>query len=185
MNGKCIAIVGPSAAGKTELVKALISKLPHAARLITNTTRTPRTGEVHGKDYYFISDVEFKSKLEKGDLFEHAEVYGNWYGLSTTDLNRTLENNEYVFIIIDSKGARSIKNKLRDKLFTIFIKAGSLEEIKNRIQKIRTDITPKELQKRMDTVVDELATANSFDAVVENREGHFEETVEKVLKLLT
>ena len=132
MKGKFIVIVGPSASGKTELVKALVKKIPEAIKLVTVTTREKRPGEVESKDYYFTNKQEFEARIQSGEFFEHAEVYGNYYGSSKKVLEETLENYKYVFAIIDIQGAKTLKSAMPESL-TIFIKPGSIQDIKNRL----------------------------------------------------
>ena len=174
-------IVGPSAAGKTELVKALLANIPSSTRLITTTTRPRRLDETN--EYDFVSTEEFEKGIERGDFFEYAEVYGNLYGSSKKMLDEQLAKFKYVFAIIDVKGATVLKSKLKEAKI-IFLRPGSLEEIQKRIIKTRNDVSKEELQQRLDLAAHELSLASTFDAVVDNKEGHFEETVKKVMGLL-
>jgi guanylate kinase len=181
--GKFIVIVGPSASGKTDLVDALVKKIPHATRLVTTTTRPQRPHEKHAEHYFFISRDEFEQGIAAGDFFEYADVYGNYYGSSQKNLDDTRAKFEYVFAIIDVQGARTLKNKVPDA-FVIFLHPGSLDDLKRRIKKVRADISPEELQKRLDTAEKEIALAPTFDATIDNIEGHFDQTVHKVELLL-
>jgi guanylate kinase len=183
MKGRFIIIIGPSASGKTELVNALLKKVPDSARLITMTTRPPRPGEEDGKDYFFITREEFERRIVRGDFLEHAEVYGNLYGQSKEVLDSYLAKFKYVFAIIDVRGARALKAQIPEAL-TLFIHAGSLEEIRDRLRQVRAGISDAELAKRLAIAAEELAQANDFDAVVENPTGQFEKAVEAVIRLL-
>lgn len=181
MNGKLIIIVGPSASGKTELVKALLKKVPHSIRLKTTTTRERRPGEED--DYFFIRRNEFEKKIQEGDFFEYAEVYGNLYGLSKTHLDEYRKSYDYVFALIDVKGAKTLKSKIPDAL-TIFIKPDSIEIMKRRIIKVRGNtLSPEELQKRLDTAMHEINLASTFDIVVENKEGYFTDTISEIMSI--
>lgn len=182
--GKFIVIVGPSASGKTDLVEALVKKIPHATRLVTTTTRPQRPHEKHAEHYFFISRAEFEQGIAAGDFFEYADVYGNYYGSSQKNLDDTRAKFKCVFAIIDVQGARTLKNKVPDA-FVIFLHPGSLDDLKRRIKKVRADISPEELQKRLDTAEKEIALAPTFDAVVDNIEGRFGEAVEAVSKLVS
>ncbi len=181
MAGKFIVIVGPSAAGKTELVRALVAKLPNAARLVTMTTRPRRSDE--GEDYFFITRQEFESRINSGDCFEHAEVYGNLYGSSRTALADFRQRHDYVFAIIDVQGAQTLKDKIPDAL-AIFIRPGNLADVKERLIRTRTNIDPAELIKRLETTERELELAGTFDAIVENPDGHFQDAVKRVMEII-
>lgn len=179
--GKFIVIVGPSASGKTKLVTELLKKIPGSARLITTTTRERRPGEKD--DYFFISRPEFEKGIAGDTFFEYADVYGNYYGSSRTVLEEFLAKYKYVFAIIDVQGAKTLKTKIKDAVI-IFVNPGSTEEINRRLTSERAETSKDELQKRMETVKAELALAPTFDYVVENREGHFEEAVADALKII-
>ena len=184
MRGKFIVIVGPSASGKTELVKALVKRVPNSARLVTTTTRERRPGEKD--DYFFTSREEFEKGIAAGEFFEYAEVYGNFYGCSKKVLDDFRAKFEYVFAIIDIQGAETLRRKIHDA-FVIFIRSGSLDEIKARLIRARggvSGISKEELEKRLDTAAQELSLASTFDAIVENREGHFAETVEGAINII-
>ncbi len=180
MKGRLIIIIGPSASGKTELVSELLKKVPDSARLVTITSKPPRQGE---NDYIFITRKEFEDRIAKGEFLEYAEVYGNLYGQSKDALEDLLRSYKYVFAILNVKGARVFK-KMMPEALTVFIRAGSLEEIRTRIRKVRAGISQEELSKKIDTAAEELSQAETFDVVVENPTGRFPETVEAVLRLL-
>jgi len=183
MKGKFIIIVGPSTSGKTELVKALLKKVSNSARLISVTTRTRRPEEKDGVDYVFISRGEFEKRIKDSEFFEYAEVYGNLYGSSRKVLDSFLRHNAYVFAIIDIQGARTIKFQMPEA-YVIFLHPGSIEVVHERMQKIRTDISAEQMKKRMETARHELSLAETFDAVVDNRRGHFDQAIESVIKIL-
>jgi len=184
MKGKFIVIVGPSASGKTELVSVLVKKVPGSARLITMTTRPRRPNETHEKDYFFITKAEFEKRIEGGDFFEYAEVYGNLYGSSKKILDSFLQKFKYVFAIIDVQGAQTLKSKIKDA-HTIFIRPGSIDDIRTRLIKVRKGIDEDELKKRIETAEHELSLASTFDAVVDNKEGRFDDAVESVMKIIS
>lgn len=181
MKGKFVVIAGPSASGKTELVRALLTKIPNSARLMTSTTRERRPGEY--EDYFFISREVFEKGIEHGDFFEYAEVYGNLYGSSKKHLDELLATHSFVFAIIDVKGAQSLKSKIKD-VTVIFISPGSMEAVEQRLRKVRATISKDELQKRLDTARYEVSLAPTFDHVVENKDGHFQEAVSTVINIL-
>ncbi|MDB5259354.1 MAG: guanylate kinase [Candidatus Taylorbacteria bacterium] len=181
--GTFIIIIGPSGSGKTELVRALLQRVPNSARMITATTRQPRPHERHGREYFFLERSEFEKGIARGDFFEHAEVYGNLYGLSRHILDGFLEKNDFVFLIIDEQGARRLKTDMPES-FAIFIRPDSIADLEKRLITARPETPKEELRKRIDTARHELSMADEFDAVVENFDGRFGETVENTLKIL-
>jgi|CXWK01.1.fsa_nt_gi guanylate kinase len=180
--GKFFVIVGPSASGKTELVKELIKRIPNSARLVTTTTRVRRPEEL-ATDYFFINRQEFEKGIVDGDFFEYAEVYGNLYGPSKKVLADFLSKYDYVFAIIDVQGAVTLKEKMKDAR-VIFIHPGSVEQIKNRLKRVRRGISEEELQKRLHQVSHELSMAPAFEHIVQNPEGCFDEAVQGVMSIV-
>lgn len=184
MKGRLIVIVGPSGSGKTELVRELVKRVPNSIRLVTTTTRARRPGE--GDDYFFITKEQFDQGIKDGDFFEYEEFCGNMYGVSKKVFEEYKEKYDYVFAIIEYKGARTLKERVPHTL-VLFIKPGSVEEIINRLRKARGNINipPEELQKRIDIVKHELEAAPTFDGIIENKEGQFEEAVAGVMEKLS
>jgi len=177
--GKFVVITGPSAAGKTVLVDALLERILSSARLITITTRKPRPHETNGVDYIFVNRKEFEEKIKRGELFEYAEVYGQLYGSSREDLMAALKEHEYVFAVVDIQGAHTIRRELPDALI-IFLLPGSLEDIRRRLASRVSKggiVDEGELKRRIKEAGVEMEHVNAFDYVLENVEGKFGETV--------
>ncbi|OHA27070.1 MAG: guanylate kinase [Candidatus Taylorbacteria bacterium RIFCSPHIGHO2_02_FULL_46_13] len=183
MKGRFVVVTGPSASGKSSLVDALLACTPNASRLITITTRSPRPGERDGDHYHFVAREEFTARLSKDEFFEHAEVYGNLYGSSKNVLAQLLERFAYVFAVLDVQGAKTLKDKM-PHTFIIFLHPGSIENITHRLMKERVGAPAEEIQKRIVTATKELALADSFDVVVENKEGDFVNTLTNVKALI-
>ena len=183
MEGELIIISGPSASGKTVIVRSLLAKVKDSTRLVTVTTRDPRPGEVDGRDYFFIKRDEFLKRVKEGDFFEHAEVYGNLCGSSKTVIESSLKKYSKVFAVVDIKGAKSLKQKV-SRSTTIFIKPGSLDDILRRLKSERRTTPQNELDVRMKAVAEECALADSFDHVVTNVEGKLDQTVSDILKII-
>ena len=106
--GIMVILSSPSGAGKTTLVK-LLSERKGFVTSISHTTRTPRSNEVDGKDYYFISEEEFNSKVSKNEMLEHAEVFGNFYGTPKDWVLSVLSKKENVLLELDIQGALQVK----------------------------------------------------------------------------
>ena len=179
MAGRLVIIIGPSGSGKTELVKALLKEVPYSSRLITVTTRSPRIGEINGRDFHFISKEAFQNKIDEGDFFEYAETHGHFYGCSEKILRSSLASHNYVFAIIDVKGAQVLKKHFPDAL-AIFVDCGSIDTIKTRLMRSRKDISKEELDKRLATAAFELNFMNTFDTVLPNPDGKFNEAVARL-----
>ena len=137
--GIMVILSSPSGAGKTTLVK-LLSKKNNFYISISHTTRKPRPNEADGKDYFFVTDEEFKRLIKNQEFLEYAKVFDNYYGTSRTPVIQNLEKNQNVIFDIDWQGADQIKNKKMDyKLITFFILPPSkkvlFERLSNRDMK--------------------------------------------------
>ena len=132
-DGIIIILSSPSGAGKTTLVKK-ISSLNNCVISISHTTRTPRTNEVHGRDYFFITKEEFKKLKDNSRLLEHAEVFKNFYGSSKQFVFDNLKKGKNVIFDIDWQGTEQIKQKkLNYKLITFFILPPSRKVLFDRL----------------------------------------------------
>ena len=134
-DGIMVILSSPSGAGKTTLVK-LLSKTKNYNISISHTTRKPRSNEVNGKDYYFISYKEFENLVKKNEFLEHAKVFNNWYGTSEFQVIEYLKKGKNVIFDIDWQGTQQIINKkLSYKLITFFVLPPSKGVLLNRLSK--------------------------------------------------
>ena len=132
-DGVMIILSSPSGAGKTSLV-GLLSKLDNFEVSISHTTREPRLNETPNKDYYFISETEFKRLIKNQEFLEYAKVFNNLYGTTRTQVINHLNDGKNVLFDIDWQGADQIKNKKLDyKLITFFILPPSRKELFKRL----------------------------------------------------
>jgi guanylate kinase len=167
-NGKIVFFTAPSGAGKTTIVKHLLAEYPQLAFSISATTRKQRPGEVHGKDYYFLSREEFEQKLANGEFVEHEEVYdGLYYGTLRSEIERIWADGRQVIIDIDVKGGLSLKKHFPQQSMGIFVRLKSLDVLEERLRKRQTE-TEESLRKRLDRTAYELTFAERFDAVLVN-----------------
>src|SRR5690606_37348904 len=129
MEGKLIIFSAPSGAGKTTIVKHLLNKFPNdLAFSISASTRQPRTGEVHGKDYYFISKESFLHKIAQKEFVEFEEVYtGTYYGTLRAEIDRIWNLGKHVIFDIDVIGALHLKPKYEEKALAVFVQPPSIE----------------------------------------------------------
>ncbi len=180
---KLIIITAPSGAGKTTIVKRLLSELPRLAFSISASTRTPRANEVDGNDYYFLTAEDFHQKIEAHAFAEYEMVYaGKYYGTLKSELKRIWDNQQVPMIDIDVKGALSIKEKYHESALTIFIKPPSIEALRERLSDRGTE-TQASLEERLGKARYELNFADEFDQTVVNDE--LEVAYAAVKKLVT
>ena len=145
-DGIIVVLSSPSGAGKTTLVKK-IAKENNFQISISHTTRKPRTNEENGKDYFFVSEEEFKNLINNKAFLEYAKVFENYYGSSKTNVIEALNKGDNVIFDIDWQGTEQIKNqKLNYKLITFFILPPSKTELFNRLK--NRDMKDKILSKR-------------------------------------
>lgn len=175
--GLLIVLSGPSGVGKGTVRKQIFSQ-PNTAfeYSISMTTRSPREGEVNGVDYFFKSREEFETLIAEDKLLEYAEFVGNYYGTPVDYVRQTLDSGKDVFLEIEVKGARQVREKFPDGLF-IFLMPPSLSELKNRIVTRGTE-TEDLIHNRMLSAREEIEMMSLYDYVVEN--DYVEHACEKV-----
>ena len=161
-NDKLYVVSAPSAGGKTTIVQRLVSLIHGLSRVITCTTRKKRDGEVHGVDYRFLSKIEFRELLLQGAFFEHAEVYGNIYGVLKSDLVAP----GIKIISLDSKGVKKFKDSKVEATYILFIPP-SIEVLKKRLLS-RNSEEPKDIEIRLAEAEKEIEQAIHFDHVIIN-----------------
>ncbi|MFH0763372.1 MAG: guanylate kinase [Candidatus Omnitrophota bacterium] len=168
--GKIFVISGPSGSGKTTLVARLIRDRMLRNRLaksVSLTTRRRRTGENSGRDYFFISEKEFKDRRRKQKILEWTKYLGYYYATPKDFIERRLKQGKNVILCLDLKGARKIKQCYPDEAVTIFIIPPSLAELKARIEK-RCRTASRELKQRLRLAQGELAGSRRYDYTVAN-----------------
>lgn len=151
-------VSAPSGAGKTTLVER-IRRTPNLFYSVSCTTRAPRAGEIDGQDYQFLSDADFRERIEKGDFLEHAEVHRDHYGTLREPVVTNLKSGKDVLIDIDTQGAAVIRNcgdpVIRDALADVFIMPPDLEELRKRLLKRGTE-TAEQIDSRLATAAREM-----------------------------
>lgn len=164
-----VVFTAPSGAGKTTIVNHLLAKYPDKLSFsVSVTTRSKRPKETHGKDYYFLSETEFRQKVAEGEFIEYEEVYSDtYYGTLRSEVDRITALGKIVLFDIEINGAESIKNKYDEKCLVIFVKPPSFEVLVRRLTKRGTE-TPKSLEKRIRRIKKELLFETTFDKVLLN-----------------
>lgn len=167
--GKLIVFSAPSGSGKTTIVKHLLGIETLGLEFsISATSRGQRGSEVDGKDYYFLSAKEFKSKIKNEEFLEWEEVYrDNFYGTLKTEVERIWANGKTVIFDIDVSGGLRIKRKFPEETLAIFVKPPSVDELKIRLKKRKTESEDK-INMRVSKASAELATAPLFDTIILN-----------------
>jgi len=167
--GKLFVFSAPSGSGKTTIVRHLLAQEQfNLAFSISATSRAPRREEKHGEDYYFISLTEFKKHIKKDSFLEWEEVYrDNFYGTLKTEVERLWKQKKHVIFDIDVAGGLRIKKKFPKETLSVFVKPPSIDELKIRLKKRKTESEDK-INMRIAKASVELATAPQFDTIIKN-----------------
>ena len=180
-SSKLIIFAAPSGAGKSSLIKKIIEISEEKLELsVSATTRAPRKGEIHGKDYFFISDNEFNELKDKDAFIECANVHGNQYGTLKSFVHEKLEEGISVILDIDVQGFAQIRETI-DDMVSIFIIPPSLDELKNRLT-LRGLDTNDAIEKRLLNALEELKHAESFDYIVLN--DNFDNAIDQLSSII-
>ena len=166
--GNLFIISGPSGSGKTTLLRAALDKYADILYSISYTTRKPRKGEKDGVDYYFISEKEFKAKLENDKWAEWAVVHDNYYGTCAAFLDKGLTSGRDILLDIDVQGAVKLLKRYPDSV-TIFILPRSHDILRKRLESRGTD-SREEIEKRLITSKEELEMIDIYRHVILNDE---------------
>jgi guanylate kinase len=161
-----VILSAPSGGGKTTIAKTLLARRPDLGYSVSCTTRAPRPGEVHGRDYYFLSRGEFIAEREQGAFAESAEVHGNLYGTLRSEVERVLGCGQHVVMDIDPQGARQFVRAFPQAV-TIFILPPSAEVLLERLRARQTE-NKAELAARLQSALQELQQVDEYEYVVVN-----------------
>ena len=185
MRGRLIVVSGPSGAGKDTLIQAALEAIPELALIASATTRSPREGEVDGKDHVFLSRAEFERWIEEDRFLEWAEYSGNLYGTPKQSVEELLDSGRSVILRIELQGARQIKERRPDAVM-VFVRAPSLEETRRRLEGRATE-TSESVESRMATAIKEVAARDEFDYEVVNgdREQARKDIIEIMERIVT
>jgi guanylate kinase len=174
--GLLIVVSGPSATGKSTIVKEFIQRNPGIQLSISATTRKARAGELNGTNYFYMTEDEFQKKLHEEAFLEHAVVYGNYYGTPKDFVINQLSQGRDVLLEIDIAGALQVRKKFSQGIF-LFVVPPSIDELRRRINSRGTE-TSEEIEKRLNSALDEIKQLIHYDYVVMN------ETVSNAVDLI-
>lgn len=168
-SGKAIIFSAPSGSGKTTIVRYLIGEYPDLGFSISACTRDKRgREEENGKDYYFLSPDDFKSKIDQDEFIEWEEVYeGNFYGTLKEEIQRIWDSGKHVIFDVDVKGGLNLKKYFGDKAIAIFVKVPSLEVLTERLKDRGTE-SEESLSRRLYKAKFEMGFENKFDVTIVN-----------------
>ena len=174
--GSVFIISAPSGAGKTTLVKGVMEKLPGLKFSVSYTTRLPRSNERDGEDYHFVTPYAFQAMIEKGDFLEWAEVLGNRYGTSQSDVNTWTSEGVDLILDIDTQGAKQVVEK-NDQVILIYILPPSLKALQERLVKRGLD-SLEMIKLRLSNARRDIEEARWYHYVIVNEK--VEEAIEKL-----
>ena len=181
--GKVIVLTAPSGAGKTTVAHALLNQFEKLTFSTSATTRPPRSNEQDGVDYHFISEEEFRRKIDAGDFIEWETVYsGQMYGTLRSEVDKKMESGYFVLLDIDVKGALNVKQTYGNNCLTVFVKPPSMEALRERLQ-LRGSESEKTLKVRLERAKMELEQAHKFDNVIVNH--RLEDAVNQAKELVS
>jgi guanylate kinase len=171
--GVLLVVSGPSGAGKSSICARVRKEMPELRFSVSCTTRQPRKGEQHGKEYYFITRNEFEQKIAQNEFVEYAEVFGNFYGTLKSEVIKWIEQGDDVFLDIDIQGAIQIKQAaaqnelLRKCAQSIFIVPPNLRELEHRLRGRNSD-SEEQIQQRLAKAEYEISFWREYDFVLVN-----------------
>ena len=177
-----VVLSGPSAVGKSSVVRCLRERVPTMLFSVSVTTRAPRPGEVDGVDYHFVTPARFQQLIDDGALLEWAEIHGGLHrsGTPAEPVRAATRSGRPVLIEVDLAGAKAVKRAMPEAL-TVFLAPPSWQDLEARLRARGTE-TPEVMRRRMETARIEMAARNDFDVVVVN--GRLESACSELVSLL-
>ena len=168
-NDKNIMVIlsSPSGAGKTTITKKIQQKYPSFKISVSHTTRKPRSNEVNGVDYHFVSSEEFEDFIKSNKFYEHAKIFDNYYGTLKKNVDDTIKKNDIIFDI-DWQGTKKLSQFSNLELIKIYLITENKIELKKRLLKRNLD-TKKEVEKRFKSFEEDIKHWNDYDYVIINK----------------
>ena len=157
--GIVFIVSAPAGTGKTTLVRKLCDEFDCVVESTSYTTRTKRKNEVEGRDYYFITEEEFRQKISDGEFLEYAKVFGYYYGTSRHTVEELRQHQKHVILVIDTQGMQQLQGF---EAVTIFISPPNLDELKRRLTSRKSE-SVESVEYRLSWAEREIATASNYD----------------------
>jgi guanylate kinase len=177
-----VVLSGPSGVGKDAILERMAElKYPYHF-VITATTRKPRPGEMDGVNHYFVDRKRFQELIDSNELLEHAEVYGNMYGVPKQQVRDALADGRHVMIRVDVQGAARIRQLVKDALL-IFIMPPDLKSLQSRLEDRGVDAL-EAITERRSKAIDEMNDAEWFDVSIVNHDDQLDEAVREVINVI-
>ena len=165
-NNIMVILSSPSGAGKTTITKKIQQKYQSFKISVSHTTRKPRPNEVHGVDYFFISQSEFKKKIEGKEFYEYAKIFDNYYGTSKKTVDQIIKNNDIIFDI-DWQGTKQLSKFKNLKLIKIYLIPPNKNELKTRLIKRNQD-SKREVERRFKAFDEDIQHWKDYDYIIIN-----------------
>ena len=162
-----VILSSPSGVGKTTLTKKIQQKYHTFKISVSLTTRPPRSNEVDGVDYYFVTKAEFKKMIKNNKFYEYAKIFENYYGTLKKEVDKTIKKNDLIFDI-DWQGTKQLSKFKNLKLIKIYLITNNKEELKKRLIK-RNQNTFKEIDKRFNAFDEDIKHWNDYDYIIINK----------------
>lgn len=167
MKKQLLILSSPSGGGKSTVARHLLKVFPQFKLSVSATTRKKRPGEVHGKDYYFLSKEEFQNAIENDELIEYEEIFGNFYGTLKSEVEEKIKNGQQLLFDIDVKGALSLKKLFPEEALLVFLVPPSEEVLLERLRNRKTE-TDEQIRTRFERAQMEIDYSKKFDIVLVN-----------------
>lgn len=181
MKSKLFALTSPSGGGKTSIISVLLQRFPDIEFSISATTRQMREGEVHGREYFFLSKEEFTKLIANDELVEHEQLYTDYYGTLKREVDRALSVGHSMIFDVDVKGALSIQQKYPNETVLIFVMPPSLAILEERLRNRKTESEEK-IRRRLDRAKMEMEIGATFPHIVVN--DNLQNATEKVFTII-
>ncbi len=164
--GILFVVSAPSGAGKTTLCQQIVAAVPGLKHSVSYTTRCPRPGERHGREYFFVDEPLFREMVSRGEFAEWATVYGHLYGTPKRMLTETMDGGIDVLMDVDTQGAMQIKQRFEEAIY-IYILPPSLQALRSRLLQ-RAGDSPEEIERRLKQAREEVWSYQHYDYVIRN-----------------
>jgi guanylate kinase len=181
MSSLLFVLSSPSGGGKSSLAKAIINTRANFSLSISFTTRAPRPGEIEGVDYHFVSQAQFKTMEENGDLLEVTNLLGNYYATSKKQVHEFMVQGQHIIFDIDPYGAKNVKQQWPDSTISIFILPPSLEVLQERLI-ARNQDSMEVISQRMIKAQEVMSFAQDYDYQIVN--NIFEDSLQQILNII-